>query len=133
MIHKWHTDAPELEPKNESSSESSELTYAKSELAGIEQPDGKLLYGVPLDKKHDTISVTLTPDTGPVTKRNMLSMLARIYDPLGLASPTTLTGKLVYRSACDSKIPWDADLPEPLRRNGRNGIKCSSPTQYLGP
>jgi hypothetical protein len=92
-IHKWHSNVPELEPKNQSPSEISELTYAKSQLAGIEQPDGKPL-GVPWDRKHDTISVTLTP--------------------LGLASPTTLTGKLVYRRTCDSKIPWDADLPEPL-------------------
>ena len=114
-IHKWHSNVPELEPKNQSPSEISELTYARSQLAGIEQPDGKLL-GVPWDRKHHTISVTLIPDTEPVTKRNILSKLARIYDPLGLASPTTLTGKLVYRSACDSKMPWDADLPEPLRK-----------------
>ena len=114
-IHKWHSNVPELEPKNQSPSEISELTYAKSQLAGIEQPDGKLL-GVPWDRKHDTISVTLTPDAEPVTKRSILSKLARIYDPLGLASPTTLTGKLVYRSACDSKMPWDADLQEPLRK-----------------
>ena len=114
-IHKWHSNEPELEPKNQSPSEISELTYAKSQLAGIEQPDGKLL-GVLWDRKHDTISVTLTPDAEPVTKRSILSKLARIYDPLGLASPTTLTGKLVYRSACDSKMPWDADLPEPLRK-----------------
>ena len=114
-IHKWHSNVPELEPKNQSPSEISELTYAKSQLAGIEQPDGKLL-GVPWDRKHDTISVTLTPDAEPVTKRSILSKLAQIYDPLGLASPTTLTGKLVYRSACDSKMPWDADLPEPLRK-----------------
>ena len=114
-MHKWHSNVPELEPKNQSPSEISELTYAKSQLAGIEQPDGKLL-GVPWDRKHDTISVTLTPDAEPVTKRSILSKLARIYDHLGLASPATLTGKLVYRSACDSKIPWDANLPEPLRK-----------------
>lgn len=88
-IHKWHSNAPELEPNNESPLESSELTYAKSQLGGIEQPNGKLL-GVPWDRKQDTISVTLTPDhaSEPVTKRAVLSKLARVYDPLGLASPT---------------------------------------------
>ena len=115
MIHKWHSSTPELEPKNESLSEPGELTYAKSQLGGIEQPDGKLL-GVPWDRKQDTISVTLSPDSEPATKRIVLSKLARVYDPLGLASPTTLTGKLVYRSACDSKIPWDGTLPEPLQK-----------------
>jgi hypothetical protein len=75
-----------LEPKNKSPSEISELTYVKSQLAGIEQPEGKLL-GVLWDRKHDIISVTLTPDAEPVTKRSIFSKLARIYDPLGLASP----------------------------------------------
>ena len=45
-----------------------------------------------------------------------MSKLARIYDPLGLASPTTLTGKLIFRDICDSKLAWDAKLPEHLRK-----------------
>ena len=85
-ILKWHSNVPELEPKNKSPSEISELTYVKSQLAGIEQPEGKLL-GVLWDRKHDIIRVTLTPDAEPVTKRSIFSKLARIYDPLGLASP----------------------------------------------
>ncbi|KAL9976252.1 hypothetical protein ACROYT_G013529 [Oculina patagonica] len=48
------------------------------------------------------------------TKRGVLSHLAKIYDPLGLASPVTLIGKQLYRDICDSKIPWDTQLPGPL-------------------
>ena len=40
----------------------------------------------------------------------MLSKLARVYDPLGLASPITVSGKMVYRDVCDSKASWDAEL-----------------------
>ena len=46
----------------------------------------------------------------PATKRGILRKLARIYDPLGLVSPLTLEGKLVYRDVCDAKLPWDAVL-----------------------
>ena len=114
-IHKWHSNAPELEPKNEQP-EPTDLTYAKGQLGGNEQPNGKLLC-VPWDRIQDTISVTLTPDPAsePATKRVILSKLARIYDPLGLASPITLAGKLVYRSACDRKIAWDTKLSKPLQ------------------
>ena len=37
----------------------------------------------------------------------MLSHLAKIYDPLGLASSVMLIGKQVYRGICDNKILWD--------------------------
>ena len=122
-IHKGHSNAPELEPKNEPQSESTNLTYAMGQLGGNEQPNGKLL-GVAWDRFQDTISVTLTPDpaSGPATKRVILSKLVRIYDPLGLASPITLARKLVYRSACDSKIAWDTKLSKPFQ-DGRNGTE----------
>ena len=40
-----------------------------------------------------------------VTKRNILSRLAKIYDPMRLASPLLLQGKQIYREVCDSKVP----------------------------
>ena len=40
--------------------------------------------------------------------------MTRIYDPLNLASPTTLQGKFIYRDACELKQTWDAPLPDAL-------------------
>lgn len=51
-----------------------------------------------------------------MTKRGVLRKLASIYDPLGLVSPLTLEGKLLYRAICDEKIAWDAPLPAKLER-----------------
>ena len=48
------------------------------------------------------------------TKRGILGKLAKMCDPLGLVSPLTLTGKTLYRKACDLKIAWDAPLPSTL-------------------
>ena len=42
-----------------------------------------------------------------VTKRGILRFLAAVYDPLGIASPTMLVGKLLYREVCESSLPWD--------------------------
>ena len=36
--------------------------------------------------------------------------MAKIYHPLGLAAPTTLQGKLLYREACEEKCLWGAPL-----------------------
>ena len=74
------------------------------------------LLGLPWNKKRDTLAVAFPRDAAEATKREVLAKVARIYDPLGLASPTSLTGKLIYRDICDSKVGWDAKLPEHLRK-----------------
>ena len=54
------------------------------------------------------------------TKRQILSEIARLYDPLGLVSPTTLVAKLLYRDICDAKITWDGQLPESLLKRWKD-------------
>ena len=46
----------------------------------------------------------------------MLRFLASVYDPLGLASPTTLVGKLLYREVCDQRLSWDGKVSESTAR-----------------
>ena len=88
-------------------------TYAKQQLGAPQRGKGALL-GVPWDKERDTIEVKLPAERVQPTKRNLLTKLAKVYHPLGLAPPTTLSGKLLYRKACELKIAWDAELPEEL-------------------
>jgi hypothetical protein len=68
------------------------------------------------NKDSDTLSVTFPQEEAVATKRGVLTKLAKIYDPLGIASPATLAGKLLYRAACDLKKPWDDPIPYPLHR-----------------
>ena len=44
----------------------------------------------------------------PVIHTKPQRSLASMYDPLGVASPVTLVGKMVFRGACDRHLPWDA-------------------------
>ena len=46
------------------------------------------------------------------TKREVLSQLARLYDPLGLLTPLTVQYKLAFSTICDLKTSWDEKLPE---------------------
>ena len=114
-LHKWHSNAEELESnKDLPQDHHDELSYAKQQL-GTTVSETKML-GVPWEKKNDTLKVVFPRDGTLFTKREVLSKLARIYDPLGLASPTTLTGKLIFRDICDSKLPWDGKLPDRLHK-----------------
>ena len=65
------------------------------------------MLGLLWDKTEDTLAVTFPKEPTDVTKRGILRFLALVYDPLGVASPTTLTGKCLYREVCDCRLSWD--------------------------
>ena len=46
------------------------------------------------------------------TKRSVYSKLGKTFDPLGLISPFTFSGKLILRDICNTIKAWDTKLPE---------------------
>lgn len=69
--------------------------------------------GLGWNRERDT-SVAVPAEKMVVTKRGILAKLAKIYDLLGLVSPTTLSGKLIYRAMCNTKTAWDMATQETL-------------------
>ena len=112
-LHKWHSNVPELESP-ETNDSGGEQTFAKQQL-GVAGGGGVLL-GLKWDKLRDTISVAVPTEKADNTKRGILAKIARIYDPLGVASPLTLCGKLFYRDACNLIVGWDEQLPPDLAK-----------------
>ena len=113
ILHKWHSNESELEKDSNCKGNHEEQSYAKQQL-GATSSETKML-GLPWDKKNDTLSVEFPEVETEPTKRGVLSTLAKVYDPLGIVSPTTLSGKLIFRDVSDEKLAWDTKLPEPLR------------------
>ena len=72
------------------------------------------MLGLGWDKGRDELSVKFPIEHVLPTKRGVLSKLAKVYDPLGLVSPVTLEGKVIFRDVCDEKQAWDAKLTGPL-------------------
>ena len=112
QLHKWHSNVEELERDGDQSQNHDEQSFAKQQF-GVQPSETKML-GLKWNKVEDTLSINIPEDEHPVTRRGILGKLAKIYDPLGLVSPLTLEGKLVYRAACESKTPWDAKLDDKL-------------------
>ncbi|XP_062713721.1 uncharacterized protein LOC134290575 [Aedes albopictus] len=48
------------------------------------------------------------------TKRMMLSLLMRIYDPLGLVGSLVIQGKILLRDVWREKVKWDEQIPEDI-------------------
>ena len=91
-LHKWHSNDPELE--SEQSSVETENTFAKQQLGAPTDPESSLL-GLSSNKEADEFSVVVPEMKPNVTKRELLSNLASIYDPLGYVTPVTLKGKTI--------------------------------------
>ena len=111
-LHKWHSYEPELEVTSEP--EDRKQSYAKEQL-GVKPGQTKML-GLPWDKTKDTVAVTFPKAPLEVTKREMSRFLASFYNPLGLVSPVSLVGKLLYREVCDQNLQWDQKVPESITK-----------------
>ena len=112
-MHKWNSNVPSLESKSAEGKQ--ELTYAKQILS---QDSNEIkIFGPCWNKENDNISVVkpIAKEKRP-TKRNILSELASVYDPIGLISPSHLIGKILYREVCELKIPWDEVVPLPIKQ-----------------
>ena len=116
-LHKWSSNVPQLEVDevHQVSELSDELSYAKTQLM-VKPKESKVL-GLKWDKQSDTLKISFPSEEVSATKRGILSKLAKIYDTLGLVSPLTLEGELLFRDVCDTKLPWDVEINnEQLKR-----------------
>ena len=107
-LHKWHSNVPELE----TNCDNGEPSYAKQQLGEPSTNEGCKLLGLKWNKVDDTLHVSFPTQPATLTKRGILASLAKVYDPLGVVSPTMLEGKLIYREVCELKRSWDEPLPE---------------------
>ena len=121
-LHKWHSNVETLECDERNSKENAiydyQSTFAKQQL-GPRHVATKL-FGLPWNKKEDTLSVDTANKEPATTKRSALSQLASVYDPLGLISPTTLLGKVLCRKMCEAHHSWDTELPVEIAKQWRD-------------
>ena len=118
-LHKWNSNEDEIQP-NQGEVQSDDSTYAKQQL-GAKANESKIL-GLPWNKAKEILKVVYPQIHADATKRSILASLAKIYNALGLVSPTTLSGKLIYRDVCDTKSAWDAPVTSQLNSRWKKWI-----------
>ena len=79
-LHKWHSNARELELYNKVEREEME-TFAKQQLR-VSKVDQASILGLPWNKEADTIGVNIPSGKTESTKRGILGKVAKIYDSL---------------------------------------------------
>lgn len=57
----------------------------------------------------DTLQINIPEaNDAPYTKRNILSQIAQIFDPIGILAPTTILGKILMQDIWKQNIGWDS-------------------------
>jgi len=68
----------------------------------------------------DLSDLSVAADSLQPTKRNLVGLIGRIYDPLGFLVPITIKFKILFQKLCQSKLEWDCDLPEELLKEWKS-------------
>ena len=108
QLHKWHSNVKQLEEDTNLTVSPEEQSFAKQQL-NVKPSESKML-GLKWDKEQDTLAVVIPEEETQPTKRGILEKMAKIYDPLGLIAPLTLTAKQIYRELCEAKVQWDTKI-----------------------
>ena len=82
-----------------------------------EGPDIKIM-GLKWNKDTDKLAIAMPGMTSvdrKLSKRAVVQMVAKLYDPLGLLSPVLLPFKLFIQSLWKKKLKWDEELSPELK------------------
>lgn len=108
-LHKWNSNCKNfLEHCNET------VTSSCYEIAS-ENHSNRVL-GILWNPSEDYFSISLPKDIkiNSVTKRNVLSIISQIYDPLGFVSPIVVKAKMLMQNIWLANLTWDQVLNEEL-------------------
>ena len=65
------------------------------------------------------------------TKRNVLSLLASLFNPLGMVRPVTVGMKVLFQEICKSKFHWDAVLTGEIKRKWDKWVQDLAETKEI--
>lgn len=65
------------------------------------------------------------------TRRNILSVMSSVYDPIGYTAPYVLKAKNILQICSKHKISWDETIPEDLQRDWSEWLQDLSKLKML--
>ncbi|XP_045454788.1 uncharacterized protein LOC123664238 [Melitaea cinxia] len=107
-LHKWLSNSPEVLsslPQNHLHPQS--LNFASTATQKV--------LGVTWEPHEDNFNFFIRPAKVPCTKRNMLSVIARLWDIMGFAAPLIMFAKLLIKELWLIKLDWDDEPPSHIQ------------------
>ncbi|XP_065094989.1 uncharacterized protein LOC135716095 [Ochlerotatus camptorhynchus] len=108
-LHKWCANDPAILEGVPSEDREKQLRFEESDVNGVIKTLGLLW-----DPVSDNFVFRVKPMVecaAPQTKRQVLSDIARLFDPLGVLGPAIVLAKIVMQQLWRKKIDWDEPIP----------------------
>ena len=106
-VKKWSSNSPELLSSIEEQ-DVEKLIIFSDDSVGIK------ILGLIWNPHKDVFSYQVQPFEGTVTKRSVLSYIARIFDCNGFLAPVVLKAKLFIQQFWRKGYNWNDEIPDPL-------------------
>ena len=100
-LRKWASNSEEILSAVPSTDRQMPLSFDK------EEPHFLKVLGLQWQPFSDTFSYQFQQDEKPCTKRNILSKIGKIFDPLGFLSPVILSAKILMQKLWVANNTWD--------------------------
>ncbi|GFX66687.1 uncharacterized protein TNCV_1428531 [Trichonephila clavipes] len=123
ILRKWSSSHPKVFQDLDTSLLASKPLHS----LGDEESKQRVL-GLIWNLKTDSIQVKVVHEEIVKTKRQLLSVIAQIFDPLGLFSPSVITLKIMLQELWKSKAFWDDPIPSSILENWN---KFTKESKYL--
>ncbi|UYV64954.1 hypothetical protein LAZ67_3002556 [Cordylochernes scorpioides] len=111
-LRKWNSNCHEIVSHVEEMNEEKKINLEKGAIAKI--------LGIVWDHVQDTFRVNITLPEEVVTKRDFLSNIARIFDPIGFLSPTTVALKIIMQELWRGGTGWDEHISNDIKEKWNN-------------
>ncbi|CAG4951544.1 unnamed protein product [Colias eurytheme] len=117
-------------PLQKFSSNSQELLNKSESDHGLEIKTDEIMkiLGLTWNREEDSFhfTVKLSSVESPITKRKVISDIARLFDPLGWIAPVVTKAKIFIQQLWLSGVDWDSELPKSFLKGWldfRNDLK----------
>ena len=94
-----------------SSEEVMDAIPTEERCPGYDDDSHSRVLGVLWDRETDHFLFKFVKKDRPHTKRNLLSVLCSVYDPLGFITPYVLKAKILFQTLCRLDVDWDMMMP----------------------
>lgn len=110
-LRKWSCSHPEALSNLPDELKTSSLSHF------FQEESSQKILGIFWNLKQDTLQIRTLGEDNVSTKRQLLSVIARTFDPLGLISPSTIILKLLLQELWKSNITWDEPVPQEIHNS----------------
>lgn len=109
-LRKWSSSHEEVLREMPEDLKANSSTHAFEDVGETSQ---KIL-GLFWNLQADTLQVRAVEEQTVTTKRQLLSVIARTFDPLGLVAPATVLLKILLQDVWKSNLAWDDPIPHDI-------------------